>query len=164
VLKAEYKISENGNSGVQYRSEKVEGVPYGLKGYQFDMDGHNRFTGQNYEERIRDIIAWPGQKVVLPKVSGPVSQYTKNNTWTASIVKDTLITRDSLRKLIKKGWNRIRIVAKGNHLQHYINGVLVCDVTDNDVDNRKSKGLLGFQLHAGHVMKVEFRNIELKEL
>jgi hypothetical protein len=164
VLKAEYKISKNGNSGVQYRSEKVKGVPYGLKGYQFDMDGHNSYTGQNYEERIRDILAWPGQKVVLPKVSGPVSKYAKGNVWTASIVKDTLISKDALHALINEGWNQIKIVAKGNHLQHYINGVLVCDITDNDTANRKSKGLIGFQLHAGLVMKVEFKNIKLKQL
>lgn len=163
-LKAEYRISEYGNSGVQYRSEKVEGVPFGLKGYQLDMDGANQYTGQNYEERGRTILAFPGQKVTLPNVSGPVSKYAKGNIWRATVVTDTLGSRDSLKALINKGWNTLRIVAKGNHLQHYINGVLMCDVTDNDTANRKSSGLIGLQLHAGHVMKVEFKNIELKKL
>ncbi len=164
VLKAEYKISAKGNSGVQYRSEKVAGVPFGLKGYQFDMDGANHYTGQNYEERGRTILAFPGQKVTLPEVSGPVSQYAKGNIWRASVITDTLVSKDSLEELIKKGWNSLKIVAQGNHLQHYINGVLVCDITDEDTANRKSKGLIGLQLHAGHVMKVEFKDLEIKKL
>lgn len=163
-LTAEYKISSHGNSGVQYRSEKVDGVPFGLKGYQLDIDGANQYTGQNYEERGRTILAFPGQKVTLPKVSGPVSEYAKGNIWKAAIITDTLGRRDSLRTLINAGWNTLRIVAKGNHLKHYINGILMCDITDDDVANRKSKGLIGLQLHAGHVMKVEYKNIELKKL
>jgi len=60
--------------------------------------------------------------------------------------------------------NNCRIVAKGNHLQHYVNGVLMCDVTDNDTTNRKMKGLIGLQVHVMPVMKVEYRNIRLKTL
>lgn len=163
-LKAKYKISAHGNSGIQYRSEKVEGVPFGLKGYQLDMDGANTYTGQNYEERGRTILAFPGQKVTLPNVTGPVSEYAKGNIWRASVLTDSLGNRDSLKALINDGWNTLRIVANGNHLQHYINGVLMCDVTDNDTANRKSSGLIGLQLHAGHVMKIEFKDIEMKRL
>jgi hypothetical protein len=37
------------------------------------------------------------------------------------------------------------------------------DVTDNDPVNRKSAGLIGVQVHVGPPMKVEYRNIRLKE-
>ncbi len=63
-LKVEYRISDNGNSGINYRSEEVKNIPYALKGYQFDIDGKNQYTGQNYEERGRTILAYPGQAVV----------------------------------------------------------------------------------------------------
>lgn len=162
-LKAEYKISAQGNSGIQYRSELVDGVPFGMKGYQLDIDGANQYTGQNYEERGRTILAFPGQKVTLPAVSGPVSEYAKGNIWRAAVITDTLGNRDSLKALIHDGWNTLRIVARGNRLQHYINDVLMCDITDDDTANRKSAGLIGLQLHAGHVMRVEFRNIALKQ-
>ena len=56
-LKAEYRISPEGNSGVQYRSEEVPDVKYALKGYQADIDGANVYTGQNYEERGRGFLA-----------------------------------------------------------------------------------------------------------
>jgi len=163
-LTADYQITAEGNSGIQYRSEKVEGVPFGLRGYQLDIDGANTYTGQNYEERGRDIIAFRGQKVTLPAVTEPISTLAKNNVWSASEVTGNLGSPDSLKSLIHTGWNTCRIVAKGNHLQHYINGVLMCDVTDDDASNRKSSGLIGLQMHAGHIMRVAFKDIKIKEI
>ena len=61
-------------------------------------------------------------------------------------------------------WNDYRIVANGNHLQHYINGKLTVDVTDNHVEKRSACGLLALQLHAGPPMKIQFKHIELKKL
>jgi 3-keto-disaccharide hydrolase len=163
-LKGEYEISAEGNSGIQYRSEEVEGVPFGLRGYQFDIDGANTYTGQNYEERARSIIGFRGQKVTLPPVTEPIATLAKNNIWSVAIVTDSLGSRDSLKALIHEGWNSFHIVAKGNHLQHYINDMLMCDVTDNDTTNRKASGVIGLQMHAGHIMRVAYRNLMLKEI
>ncbi len=163
-LKGEYEISAEGNSGIQYRSEEVEGVPFGLRGYQFDIDGANTYTGQNYEERARSIIAFRGQKVTLPPVTESIEALAKNNIWSVAVVTDSLGSRDSLKALIHEGWNSFHIVAKDNHLQHYINNVLMCDVTDNDTTNRKASGLIGLQMHAGHIMRVAFKNLSLKQM
>ena len=38
------------------------------------------------------------------------------------------------------------------------------DVTDNDPKKQKLEGILALQIHAGEPMKVQFRNIRLKEL
>jgi len=163
-LTAEYEISPEGNSGIQYRSEEVEGVPFGLRGYQMDIDGANTYTGQNYEERARSIMAFRGQKVTLPPVTDSISKLVKDNVWSVAVINDSLGNADSLKAKINTGWNSCRIVAKGNHLQHYINDILMCDVTDDDTANRKETGLIGLQLHAGHIMKVSFKNIRIKEL
>lgn len=147
--KAEYRISEGGNSGIQYRSEQVNGIPFALKGYQADIDGANTYTGQNYEERGRGFLALRGQIVTLPAGGKPV-------------VTGSLGNADSLKaKISTGGWNEMHIVAKGYHLLHYINGVLMSETTDNDTAARKSQGLLGLQLHVMPAMKVEFRNIRL---
>ena len=58
----------------------------------------------------------------------------------------------------------IHIVVKDNHLKHYINGVLMSEVTDEDAKNRKYNGVLGLQVHVMPKMKVEYRNIMLKQL
>jgi hypothetical protein len=150
-LKAEFKITPSGNSGIQYRSQLVDSVPFGLKGYQADIDGNNVYTGQNYEERGRGFLAKRGENAVLEPGKEPQIIAMVGNP-------------DSLKALIHQdGWNEIHIMAKGNRLRHYINGVLMSDVTDNDTTLRKSKGLIGLQAHAGQPMKVEYRNIRLRE-
>ena len=163
-LKVEYEISAGGNSGINYRSTQVKGATYALRGYQADIDGANQYTGQNYEERGRCIIAYPGQKVSLPVVEGPVGSLVKRNAWTPSVLTGSLGESDALKKNIHEGWNEYHLVVIGNHLQHFINGVLMSDVTDNDTANRRFEGLLGIQVHVGPPMKVAFRNFRLKIL
>lgn len=167
-LTLEFRISKAGNSGINYRSEELKDLPLALKGYQADIDGANRYTGQNYEERGRTTLAYRGQKVSvnaqneLTKES--LQSKIKNNAWTDLEVTGSLGNSDSLRNNIKsESWNDCRIVAKGNRLQHYINGILMSDVTDNDKVNGKLKGLLGVQVHVGPPMKVEYRNIMIKQ-
>jgi len=71
---------------------------------------------------------------------------------------------DHLKSLIKSDWNDIRIVAKGNKLQHYINGVLMSEAIEEDTVKGKSSGLLGMQVHVMPKMKVEYREIYIKLL
>lgn len=169
-LKMEFRITENGNSGIQYRSDVVPDIANALRGYQADIDGKNNYTGQNYEERKRTTLAYRGEKVVVssqpnPEEEGSLRAHVKNNAWTMREVTGSLGSADSLRNLIKANdWNSAHVIAKGNRLQHYINGVLMSDVTDNDEVNRKLSGLLGMQVHVGPPMRVEFRNIRIKEL
>lgn len=152
-LLVDYRISALGNSGINYRSQEVPDLPYALQGYQADIDGRNRYTGQNYEERGRKFLALRGQRVRL--VEGQPPQ-----------VLDSLGGgRAALQQHIKAGdWNQVHLVVKGNHLQHYINDVLMADVTDDDVANRKMSGWIGVQVHVGPPMKIEYKNFKLKNL
>jgi len=82
--------------------------------------------------------------------------------------KSQLVTKVSenaeLAKLWKKSdWNEYFIIARGNHIQHYINGYQMIDVTDNDPKNRMMDGILALQLHAGGPMVVEFKDLRLKQ-
>jgi hypothetical protein len=169
-LIAEYRITKNGNSGINYRSDEIPGVSFALRGYQGDIDGMDEkpYTGMNYEERRRTTIAKRGQKVVLPPLADADSlqKHIDNNVWTASVVVGSLGDNDSLTSLIHDAgeWNEYRILAVGNHLQHFINGVLVCDVTDNDPVNARLSGLIGVQVHVGPPMKVEYRNFRLRNI
>jgi hypothetical protein len=167
-LVLECRITAGGNSGINYRSEKLTDPPYALRGYQADIDGQNRYTGQNYEERGRTTLAYQGQITTINPLGNPtasVKDNVKNNAWTGAAVTGSLGDVDSLKTFLKKeDWNEIRLVVKGNRLQHYVNGTLMSDVTDNDTANRKMSGLLGVQVHVGPPMKVEYRNIRLKQL
>jgi hypothetical protein len=169
-LIAEYRITKNGNSGINYRSDEMPGVPFALRGYQGDIDGMDDkpYTGMNYEERKRTTLAKRGQKVTVPPLvdADSLQKHIDDNVWTASVVEGALGSEDSLKAVIHDAgeWNEYRILAVGNHLQHFINGVLVCDVTDNDPVNRKLSGLIGVQVHVGPPMKVEYRNFRLRNI
>ena len=166
-LKVEYKISEEGNSGINYRSELIEGLPYALRGYQADLNGQNRYTGSNYEERGRTTLASQGEKVMLPALNDAtalLTNYIADNFWKPGIIENTFKTALTKAAFKINDWNEYHIIANGNHLQHYVNGVLLSDVTDNDTVNRKFSGLLGVQVHVGPPMKIAYRNFRLKKL
>ena len=169
-LKLECRITTDGNSGINYRSEELKDIPHALRGYQADIDGKINYTGQNYEERGRTTLAYRGQKVVVKAPDNPTEPRSlpaniKNNAWTGVVVAASLGSSDSLKALIRSNdWNTFHLVVKGNRMQHFVNGVLMSDVTDNDTVNRKMTGLLGVQVHVGPPMKVEYRNLQLKQL
>lgn len=146
VLKLKYKIV-GGNSGIQYRSKDLGDWVVG--GYQGDFEAGDMFSGINYEERGRGILALRGQKVTIG----------------ADGKKDAKQEGDSnaiQAKINKEDWNEYEIVAQGNHLIHKINGQVTADVTDNQKDKAAQTGILALQLHAGPPMVVQFKDIELK--
>jgi len=170
-LKCEVKITKDGNTGINYRSEELlPDLPFALKGYQADIDGAIRYTGQNYEERGRTTLGYRGEIVNVneqtdPEVKNNLRAYSARNAWLARKVTGSLGNSDSLKTKIKsEDWNEIHLIVKGNRLLHYVNGVLMSDVTDLDKVNGKSEGWLGVQVHVGPPMKVEYRNIRIKNL
>lgn len=150
-LKLEYKMNST-NSGVQYRSVELPDVgKWVLKGYQADIDFANQYTGQLYEERGRGFLAMRGQMTQL--------QPGKKR------VVANLASGDELKALIKTNdWNQVHIIARGNVLTHIFNGHLMAQTVDDDASGRAMSGLLGFQMHVGPPMKLELRNIWLKNL
>ncbi len=151
-LKVEYRVSAKGNSGINYRSVLIDGERFALKGYQADIDGEDNWSGQNYEERGREFLALRGQKVVIE--TNDKIQLT-----------DTLGTKADLQKFIRKeDWNEYHLIINGNRLQHFINGVLMSDVTDQDSVHQTFTGYLGVQVHVGPPMKIEYRDFRVKKL
>ena len=145
VLKLKYKIV-GGNSGIQYRSREVE--PWVISGYQADIDSGDTFSGINYEERARGILAQRGQKVTIkPDGKKEAEQIGDSKELQASIKKED--------------WNDYEIIAQGNRLTHKVNGKVTSEVIDEEADKRAASGLLALQLHAGPPMTVQFKDIQL---
>lgn len=151
-LKLEYKMNAT-NSGVQYRSvELPDQGKFVLKGYQADIDFANQWTGQLYEERGRGFLALRGQATQI--LEGKKAR-----------VIGTLEDGESLKALIKSNdWNQVHIIARGHTYVHIVNGHVMSVAVDDDPKGRADSGLLGFQIHVGAPMKVEYRNILLKTL
>jgi hypothetical protein len=157
-FKAEFKLTgETANSGVQYRSKIHDADQWIVGGYQADMDYINRYTGMLYEERGRGIIILPGKRATINP------GHTTKKPQLTSLGEG--ITAEEHKAAIRSGeWNEIRIVARGNHLKHYVNGVLTAEGIDTDPDHAATTGALALQLHRGPPMTVQFRNLTLKKL
>jgi len=151
-----YRI-EKGNSGVQYRSKALEDGEFGpiVAGYQADFEAGKTYSGILYEERGRGILAQRGQKTEIEPVAGDPA-FKVNATGT---VGDSNEIQASIKE---EDWNEYKIVAKGNHVQHFINGKQTIDVTDKDEAHAPKEGILALQIHAGPAMVVQFKELLLK--
>jgi Domain of Unknown Function (DUF1080) len=151
-LKIKFRI-QNGNSGVQYRSKDLG--KFVASGYQAEIENKQGKVGFLYEEKGRKYLANVGEKVEVgpdgkPKVTGSLGDKQKDFV-------DKGYYKD-------KDWNEYRIVARGNHLEHWLNGFKTIEVTDNDPKGRALDGILALQIHGGPPMLVEFKDILLKNL
>lgn len=151
-LKVEYRVSGAGNSGINYRSVEVPTPAFALKGYQCDIDGALRHTGQNYEERGRTFLALRGQvSRLVPDAKPAVIGSVGDKTALAALVK-------------KDDWNQVHLIVRGNVFTHLINGQVMSIVVDEDPARRTAAGLIGVQVHVGPPMKIEYRKFLLKML
>lgn len=155
-LKVDFRITPGGNSGINYRSVVVPDAvtpdnKFAMRGYQFDIDGRNNYTGQNYEEKGRLFLALRGEVTHVLGTQKPIV--------TASVgdPKD-------LAGFITSDFNAAHIIARGNVLMHFLNGHLMSMVIDDDPVGRMLEGQIGVQVHVGPPMKVEYRNFRLKTL
>lgn len=149
-MRVQVKITKNGNSGLQYRSAPMPEVgPYVLTGYQCDVvQNRNDYNGMLYEERGRRILAHTSEKVVVDMSGQP---------WVVGVV-------GTIKNFAPDEWHDYRVLVRGNHHQHWIDGVMTADVVDHDEKGRRLEGLVGVQVHVGPPMKVQFRHWRVKHL
>ncbi|MDP1798451.1 MAG: DUF1080 domain-containing protein [Planctomycetaceae bacterium] len=152
-LTLEYKII-GGNSGIQYRSFEVPNEKWVIGGYQADFEAGETYSGINYGERFRGILANRGQKTVVKKGEDGKVQ--------VEVISSVGDTKEIQKHIKKEDWNTYRITAKGFTFEHRINDVITSVCTDEHPD-RRATGVLALQLHAGPPMKVQFRNIKIKK-
>jgi len=148
-LRIKFKLLSH-NSGVQFRSKELP--DYVMSGYQADVDYGNTYTGCLYEERGRGVLVKRGTKVVV------------NSDGKKEVAGQTAEEKEIVASIKKDDWNEYVIICQGNHVVQKLNGLTTVDLTDNQESKRAMSGLIGLQLHAGQPMKVQFKDIYLKEM
>lgn len=141
-LQFEVKVDNKLNSGVQIRSQTKGDKPNGrVNGPQCEIEAtHIKNGGEG----------------------GYIYGEATGRGW--------LVPNDKRipHKHFKDGeWNHYRIVAKGPRIQTWINGQLVCDLTDEAIYTTHSKGFIGLQVHGvgnNGPFNVAWKNIRIKEL
>lgn len=149
-LTAQFKI-EGGNSGIQYRSKVIDEDKFVVSGYQADIDFTNKFAGILYEEKGRGILAKRGEKVTIDEAGEKAASRFGDEAGLAAGIHPGQ-------------WNDFRVVANGNHLQHFINETLTAEVIDEQSEKAASDGVIALQIHQGPAMTVRFKNIKLRKL
>jgi hypothetical protein len=170
-LHLSYKIVPNsevgfGNSGIQYRSKVLQQGEMGpiVGGYQADFEAGKTYSGILYEERGRGILAQRGQKTVVKAEAEVEVNGKKVKKSEVKVVGETGKSEDIQAAIKKEDWNEYVVIAKGNHLQHFINGNQTIDVIDEDAVKGAKEGVLALQIHVGGPMTVQFKNVRIKEL
>ncbi|MBM4088465.1 MAG: DUF1080 domain-containing protein [Planctomycetes bacterium] len=157
-LRLSFRCSAANNSGIQYRSKHItEGNPrnqWVVRGYQHEIRNEKKLpsvAGFIYDEGgRRGRLCLVGERAVW----GEDGKKT---------VVETLIDQQEFEQLFKlDDWNDVVIIARGPHIQHYLNNRLILDCTDKDPANALHEGVLALQLHAGAPMWAEFKDIRVR--
>lgn len=157
-LRLSFRCNATNNSGIQYRSKHI-------------TDGQrirNNWVVRGYQHEIRNETKLPSVSGFIYDEGGKRGRMClvgEKATWDedGKEVTGTLIDQAGYQELFKlDDWNDVVIIAQGNHIQHFLNGRLILDCTDNHPTRALREGILAFQLHAGRPMWVEFKNIRIK--
>jgi hypothetical protein len=147
------KFQAYGNSGVQYRSKLTKPDYSAVTGYQMDLGENMSRSGSLNEERGRGFLARVGQSVIVRDGVSPDTPDLK--------VTGTTGKSDEIQAALRpSNWNEGVIIAKGGHLQHFINGRMTIDVTDETAVGAKS-GILALQCQAGPPVTIQFKDISI---
>jgi choline-sulfatase len=148
-LRMKVKISAGGNSGIQYRAKSRPEIGLDVvSGYQCDVVADaSAYNGMMYEERGRGILGFSGEKVVV-----------------APDGKRWVVGGMPIKEFASSEWHEYRILVRGNHCQHWIDGHATADMVDHHEAGRALEGILAFQLHKGKPMTVELTDLKIKQL
>jgi len=160
-LRLKYKV-EGFNSGVQYRSVQLD--DFKVKGLQADFEatwhdgGVDKFSGMFFEEDGRMFMGQRGD-VVIVKTSPKGTK--KPNVEKIGSVGDP---KDLVKVIKRDDWNEYTVIANGFTFTHIINGTVMSMGFDEDQNNRRESGIIAFQLHSGTPMKIQVKDIRIREL
>ncbi len=148
-LRVQVRLTPGGNSGIQYRSRMRPDIGlYAASGYQCDVVAKNpNYNGMVYEEKGRRILAHTGEKVIVDETG---------RSW--------IVGQMPVKEFPADEWHEYRVLVRGNHIQHWIDGHPTADLIDFDPKGRSLDGVLAVQVHKGPPMKVEYKNFRIKHL
>jgi type 1 glutamine amidotransferase len=150
-LKLSYQL-EGGNSGIYFHAkERAPGSQAeALVGVQADMSADHVWTGVTMEYLLREKLADRGRKVLYTE---------KGERKDAGSVGDS---KELLEAVQDKDWNDYHVIVRSNLIVLRINDVVMSEVRDHD-PRRALSGLLAVQVHTGPPMKVQFKNLRIRE-
>lgn len=148
-LRVKVKVTSGGNSGLQYRGQSRPDLGLDIvTGYQCDVVANTpQYNGMLYEERGRRILSHTGEKVIVD---------TDGQPW--------IVGQLPFKEFAPDEWHDFRVLVRGNHHQHWIDGHPTADLIDLDEKGRALEGVLAVQVHQGPPMKIQYKDFKIKHL
>lgn len=148
-LRVKVKVTAGGNSGLQYRGTSRPDIGLDVvTGYQCDVVANNpNYNGMLYEERGRRILSHTGEKVIVDSDGQP---------WVVGTMP--------VKEFAADQWHDFRVLVRGNHHQHWIDGHPTADLIDLDENGRALEGVLAVQVHVGPAMTIQYKDFKIKHL
>jgi len=153
-LKLSYRLPRKGNTGIDIRGRPVLTGRRRFESYHADLghvgigphilgawDFHFTKRKEHPCNRGTRLVIDADGKAHSSKISGA-------------------LTKADIRP---RQWNDVRVIARGNHFQFFINDKIAAEFTDNAKRGRLDKGVIRLQIH-DKGMHVEFKDIRLKLL
>jgi hypothetical protein len=100
-----------------------------------------------YEERGRRILSHTGEKVIIDPAGQP---------W--------VVGQLPFKEFAAGEWHDYRVLVRGNHHQHWIDGHPTADLIDLDEKGRALEGVLAVQVHVGPTMEIQYKDFKIKHL
>ncbi|MCB1124391.1 MAG: DUF1080 domain-containing protein, partial [Verrucomicrobiae bacterium] len=150
-LRLQFKLTGNprANSGIQFRCQ-AKGINE-VAGYQADLDMGDVWLGRIYDEHGRKLLVERGVRVEINEQGDRV--------------EEMFSTTDLFHVLFRENeWNDYRIVACDEYVSVYVNGTLFSQLIDRQQGERDLTGQLAFQLHSGGPTKIQFKDVQLREI
>lgn len=153
VLTLQFRVEggPRANSGVQVRSRVGEDGH--AVGYQVDISQPEApWLGAIYDEHGRKMLASRGEKTRIR----PDGSFEK-----------TSVAESAERAIggYESGeWSSYEIRGKGNRITVKLDGHVTAEIIDEQEEERELSGILALQLHSGPPMKVQFKDIRLRNL
>lgn len=156
-IRYSYKwLTPGGNSGLQVRGKIDKPEAFHVGGYQADIDAGNGYTGIIYDEAGvaggRGIMSKRGEKTVWD---------AENKRTSTPLEKTDAEIKANIKPVGE--WNDVVVVVDGNKITYSINGMVTTEMTDNSPKACKD-GVIGFQMHGGHTMTLQFKDVKIKML
>jgi len=153
-LTLRYRLPGKGNTGVEIRCQPDLTGKRPFEGYHADLGHvgigpHILGAWDFHFARRREYPCRRGTRLVIDEDGKPHS----------STIRGALTVADVRPHL----WNDVRVIARGNHFQFFINGKPASEFTDNAKHGRLEQGAIGLQIH-DKGMRVEFKDLRLKQL
>ncbi|MEM9658426.1 MAG: DUF1080 domain-containing protein, partial [Planctomycetota bacterium] len=154
ALELRYRLSGEGNTGIEIRAQPDTTGKRPLVGYHADLGhvgiGAHILGAWDLHFANRTEHACPRGTRLSIKPDGTAISTDLNRPFLVSALR-------------RHGWNRVRIIAEGTRFRFFINDQLAAELVDAARQDRLKRGAIGLQIH-DQGTRVEFAEIRIQRL